>query len=148
MAKLIVLDGDDKGQVYIMRSRNILGRHTECSFKMTDKGVSGKHCKIEQINQRDFQISDLNSSNGTYVNGKRIITQKLNYGDIIGLGKIRIIFQPTTEKSLYDSTMMMDMAAFISESEGLTHCDKPLAREWRYCPYCGEQLKWIDREEK
>ena len=72
MGKLIVLDGLDSKKEYLLRSRNILGRNHECSFILKDKGISGTHCKIDKINARDYMISDLQSSNGTYINNRKI----------------------------------------------------------------------------
>ena len=142
MSKLIILDGMCKGQAYILRSRNILGRHSDCSFIIKDKGISGKHCKIDQTSQRDYVITDLDSSNGTYINNKTIITERLKPGDIITLGKIRILFQ-TAGKIETESTIMLDMVEYLSEASELTHCGKPSAKEWTFCPYCGKKFKWV-----
>lgn len=139
MGKLVVLDGVDQGKIYLLRARNIVGRHSECSLVVNDKGVSGNHCKIEQVNQRDYLITDLNSSNGTYLNGKKINSEKINFGDIITLGKTRVIFQPV-ERSFDDSTTMVDVSKYVKEYVQLMHCDKPVAREWTFCPYCGLKL--------
>jgi len=139
MSKLVVLDGMSRGKVFILRSRNIIGRHSECSFMLKDKGVSGKHCKIDQVGAKDFTITDLESSNGTFINNKTIITSTLNFGDIITLGNIRILFQPSNKLDS-DSTIMIDMGEYLQEAEQHIHCGRPTAKEWNFCPYCGQKF--------
>jgi len=139
MSKLVVLDGISRGKVFLLRSRNIIGRHSECSFLLKDKGISGKHCKIDQVGSNVFNITDLDSSNGTFVNNKTIISTALNFGDIITLGNIRILFQPTAKLD-GDSTIMIDMGEYMQETEQNTHCGRPTAKEWNFCPYCGQRF--------
>ncbi len=139
IAKLLVLEGPDQGKSYILRSRNIFGRHPDCSFVLNDKGISGNHCKIELVNQREFVISDLNSSNGTFLNSKKITSEKLKPGDILILGKTKLIYQ-TESKHQDDSTLMVEMSKITAEIQENMHCDKPVARDWKYCPYCGKAI--------
>lgn len=139
IAKFLILEGHDQGKSYILRSRNILGRHMDCSFVLNDKGVSGNHCKVELVNQREFVVTDLNSSNGTYINSKKIISEKLKPGDIITLGKTKLIFQ-TESKDQEDSTLMVEMSKFTADIAENIHCNKPVSREWKYCPYCGKAI--------
>ena len=49
-------------------------------------------CRIDR-HARGFRISDLGSSNGTYVNGKRITTHELQTGDVIKIGATLLQFQ-------------------------------------------------------
>lgn len=139
IAKFLVLEGPDQGKSYILRSRNIIGRHPDCSFVLNDKGVSGNHCKVELVNQRDFVIADLNSSNGTYLNGKKILSEKLKPGDMLTLGKTKLIFQ-TESKGQDDSTLMVEISKLTSEIPEIRHCDKPMDKDWKYCPYCGAPI--------
>lgn len=137
IAKFLVLEGQEQGSIYILRSRNIFGRHPECSFILKDRGVSGNHCKVELINQRDFVISDLNSSNGTYINSQKITSQTLKPGDILTLGKTKLVFQIET-KHQDDSTLMVEMSKITAETQENIHCNKPVEKDWKYCPYCGK----------
>ena len=139
IAKFLILEGNDQGKTYILRSRNILGRHQECSFVLNDKGISGNHCKVELVNQRDYVVSDLNSSNGTYLNSKKIISEKLKPGDILTIGKTKLIFQ-TESKNQEDSTLMVEISKMVSASPDLLHCNKPVSKDWKFCPYCGKAI--------
>ena len=51
----------------------IIGRSPECDIVLEHSTISRKHCEIKQSTEnREYLIRDLGSSNGTYVNGKRI----------------------------------------------------------------------------
>jgi pSer/pThr/pTyr-binding forkhead associated (FHA) protein len=54
--------------------------------------VSGKHARVDSIDGGGFMIMDLNSTNGTFVNDKMVTTHTLRHGDIISIGKHRLIF--------------------------------------------------------
>lgn len=138
MAKLIVLDGTDKGKVVPIKSKNIIGRQADCSVVLKDKGVSSHHCKVERISEQEFRLTDLGSSNGTYLNGRTVQEIRLNYGDIILVGKTRILFQP--DEQLSNSTSMFELKSYIEEENKWVHCNRPMAKEWKFCPYCGEPL--------
>jgi hypothetical protein len=59
------------------------------------KGISRKHCSL-QIIQGRLTVADLGSSNGTYLNDKRLITRRLDVvvnGDVIRLGQLRMVVQ-------------------------------------------------------
>lgn len=140
IAKLVVIEGPGQGTVCILRSRNIFGRHSDCSFVIKDKGVSGNHCKVELVNQRDYVLSDLNSSNGTYLNGRKISTgEKIREGDVVTLGSTKLLFQ-TESRSHEDSTLMVDMGKFIQENPEEIHCERPVQKDWKFCPYCGKPI--------
>ena len=94
----------ESGQILALadRSEFTLGRVSDAQPIMPDidltpyqayaSGVSRLHAVLKREGERVF-IMDLGSSNGTYVNGKRItpnVTQPINHSDIISLGKLRI----------------------------------------------------------
>jgi pSer/pThr/pTyr-binding forkhead associated (FHA) protein len=58
---------------------------------LEDPEVSTSHCQIQQIGV-DFHIFDLNSTNGTFLNGQRIVKAKLSPGDRIKVGKAEFLF--------------------------------------------------------
>ncbi len=68
------------------------GRSTDCDFVYSTPKVSRLHCKIEYIDSH-YYLTDLNSTNGTYLNGRRIERkERLFTGDIIGIGSEDIVF--------------------------------------------------------
>ena len=94
----------DSGKILPLTSRNefILGRLTEDSpilpdidltpYRASAAGVSRLHAVVKRKGNR-VMVVDLSSSNGTYINGRRIhpdMDEKLNHGDILALGTLQI----------------------------------------------------------
>jgi diguanylate cyclase (GGDEF)-like protein len=72
-------------------SQYLIGRGPDCQILLTDPSVSRQHAQLRWIDDT-WQIQDLNSSNGIYLNGKRILSGQLKHGNIIRLGKSEINF--------------------------------------------------------
>lgn len=68
-----------------------LGRHPNNAIKLTDREVSKEHAEISRLDG-EFWLQDLDSSNGTFVNGRRITRQKLKEGDEITMGGSQLVF--------------------------------------------------------
>ncbi|MEO0155713.1 MAG: GGDEF domain-containing protein [candidate division WOR-3 bacterium] len=82
----------------------IIGRADGCDFIIDGKEVSRKHARIYYENGK-FQIEDLNSTNGTFVNGKQITRVELRHGDEINIGNFTIIFDDGRGiEGIYDET--------------------------------------------
>jgi len=69
----------------------IVGRHRSCDVVITDDTVSGRHCRISGTSGGHV-IEDLGSSNGTFVNGRRVETSALQSGDRLTLGTATFVF--------------------------------------------------------
>jgi adenylate cyclase len=68
-----------------------LGRHPSNTIRLVDREVSKEHANIERMG-RDFILRDLGSSNGTFVNGRRVAELRLREGDEITLGASKLVF--------------------------------------------------------
>jgi adenylate cyclase len=71
--------------------KTTLGRHPANTLRLVDREVSKEHAVIEQTG-REFVLRDLNSSNGTFVNGRRVKEMRLRDGDEITLGSSKFTF--------------------------------------------------------
>ncbi|MEG6522143.1 DUF3662 and FHA domain-containing protein [Desulfotomaculum sp. 1211_IL3151] len=92
-ASLIVEEGADLGKEFPLSAiRSSIGRRDTCDIVLNDNSISRRHAQIEKNND-GFYISDLNSTNGTHVNGLLIDTYKLASGDVITLGNTVLIFK-------------------------------------------------------
>lgn len=69
-----------------------IGRSPECEVVIDNLGVSRVHCEVVQ-KPGYFQLRDLESGNGTFVNGNRVDAYNLNQGDVVSLGKFTIRFE-------------------------------------------------------
>ncbi|HVC29144.1 MAG TPA: FHA domain-containing protein, partial [Gammaproteobacteria bacterium] len=83
MGKLILtLDGQELAQYELEKERYTLGRLSDNDIHIDNMAVSGHHALILNILKDSF-LEDLNSTNGTYVNGKLIKKHALQDGDVI-----------------------------------------------------------------
>ena len=69
-----------------------IGRSIESDIVLAEDAVSVKHCKIERSDGR-FRITDLGSTNKTFVNGVTVRASPLNHGDQIRVGGTTFIFE-------------------------------------------------------
>ena len=92
-ASLYVEEGNDTGVEFPLGDfRNILGRRDTCDIVLSDNSISRRHAQIEK-NAGRYWISDLNSTNGTFVNGLPIEKHELTSGDAITMGNTVLIFK-------------------------------------------------------
>jgi adenylate cyclase len=78
---------------YPLGENNVLGRSTTASVRLADREVSRKHSQIDKEGE-DYVLRDLGSSNGTYLNGKRIFApSKLKEGDEVLIGTSKMEFR-------------------------------------------------------
>jgi len=77
---------------YLKASPMVIGRHESCDIILNDHSVSRRQAKIE-YQQGEYILTDLASTNGTFVNGKRITTHPLRDGDTIKAGTSLLFFK-------------------------------------------------------
>jgi pSer/pThr/pTyr-binding forkhead associated (FHA) protein/uncharacterized protein involved in exopolysaccharide biosynthesis len=89
---LLAGDGTQPGRVFpLTRNTNIVGRSEKADVRIAQPAVSSEHASI--INgSLGFEVEDLNSVNGTFVNGVRITRAKLQRGDRLTLGNVEFTF--------------------------------------------------------
>lgn len=85
MARLVIEKGAEKGRTLRITKTLVVGRDTQVDIPVQDLMVSRTHCKIEPRSD-GFYLVDLNSLNGTYLNGKQVKTAALQLGDVIKVG--------------------------------------------------------------
>jgi hypothetical protein len=87
MGKLILtLDGQELAQYELEKERYTIGRLADNDIHIDNMAVSGHHSLIINILKDSF-LEDLNSTNGTYVNGKLVKKHALQEGDVITIGR-------------------------------------------------------------
>lgn len=94
--RLIVLTagqtGLQAGQQFTLRNPTMLGRDSACDIRIEDDWVSAQHLRLAAVNAR-WSAHDLNSTNGTQLNGTRIRgSTALKSGDILDIGRLRMRF--------------------------------------------------------
>jgi transcriptional regulator with GAF, ATPase, and Fis domain len=96
--KLVVIDGPDKGKEFIMDKGVVqVGSKQDNDFNLNDETVSRYHLEIHK--QKDtYLVKDLDSTNGTFIDGIKIKEAFVASGSIIKVGKTEIKFIPEDEK--------------------------------------------------
>lgn len=90
MPKMIIsLDGVVLKEIQLTKDRTSMGRRPYNDIVIDSLAVSGEHAVL-LMSGSDGHIEDLNSTNGTYVNGKSVKKQLLRNDDIVEIGKYRI----------------------------------------------------------
>lgn len=95
--------------------QTMVGRHEKCELCLVDNMVSRNHCIILQEGKR-FLVKDLESRNGTWVNGRRIKNRRhIRLNDVIQVGPFRLIFQPETSSQIPLHTQTVEMGRMAEQ---------------------------------
>ena len=70
-----------------------LGRATGADFIIDAPLVSRVHCRLTAMLDGSLEVRDLDSTNGTFINGARIETARLSPGDRLGIGRVELVAQ-------------------------------------------------------
>jgi diguanylate cyclase (GGDEF)-like protein len=111
-AYIIVLAGQNVGEMYKVASEQItLGRGGGADVRLVDEGISRFHCRI-RADGGDLFVEDLQSRNGTFLNGERISKRKLEDGDKIQLGRTTVLkfsfhdqLEESFQRRMFDSAL-------------------------------------------
>jgi len=115
MGKLVVaLDGVVIKEVQITKDKTTLGRRPYNDIVIDNLAVSGEHAVLQMVGA-DVFIEDLNSTNGTYINGKAIKKQLLAHNDTVEIGKYKIKYM-VDEGTDYERTLILKPGATPSPS--------------------------------
>src|SRR4030088_1334173 len=111
MARLVLsLDGQVMAEYNMNKERYTIGRLPDNDIRIDNAAVSGHHSLIINILNDSF-LEDLNSTNGTYVNGKLIKKHALQHGDVITVGhhQLRFVDVQTAENEQdeFEKTMVI-----------------------------------------
>jgi adenylate cyclase len=110
----------------------LVGRRLSCEVHLPNMTVSARHCELALTNDYWF-VRDLESRNGTYVNGKRVSQSRLEAGDLIAFGKRNVFViqysTPTTTGRLWLPPQLGQPCAAFHRSviAGI-------------CPWCGQPV--------
>lgn len=116
-SRLIAITGALKGTVFALTEKeSSVGREASNSITLSDPSVSRRHCLIKERAGK-FEITDLNSFNGTFVNGVPIEQHPLEHGDQIAVGDILLLFLLDEEIDLPDPyVVQLDEADLVTRS--------------------------------
>jgi signal transduction histidine kinase len=114
---LFVIRGNDQGSRFELQHDVVgLGRDSSNVVQLHDTEVSRQHAEVRR-NGGVFTLTDLDSSNGTYVNGRRIRRHLLASGDQVQVGGTLMLFTGPSEDIEYDLTGKVDISSALATEE-------------------------------
>ncbi|MCE9535516.1 MAG: FHA domain-containing protein [Nitrospirae bacterium] len=117
---LIKLHGKGSQQIELTHETVTIGRKADNTLTIDDPAVSGHHARIVKI-QAVFFLEDLQSTNGTAINGQSITRHQLHDADVITIGQHRLVFQ---EQATVGTTETPPSAADLDRTIALTRSDR------------------------
>jgi len=122
-AKFIILEGSDKGrEVRIKKKHFKIGRSTDNDLVLMDERTSRLHAEISLTQDGFYFLKDNSSMNGVFINGQKTADSSLKNGDIIEIGKSKILFQKD------DSVSLSGKVELVSDAQ---------PKEKQYAPLAG-----------
>jgi pSer/pThr/pTyr-binding forkhead associated (FHA) protein len=123
MARLILsMNGQNMAEYNMGKERYTVGRLSDNDVRIDNPAVSGHHSLIINILNDSF-LEDLNSTNGTYVNGKLIKKHALQHDDVVTVGKHQLTYidadnEQEEEDDEFARTMVIDSSEMANRING------------------------------
>src|SRR5213596_3144591 len=96
MAKLVILSAGMTGRSHELKvDKTTIGRVEDNTFQIAEPSVSSHHCEV-LLRGSDIVVRDLNSTNGTYINGEKVTESVLKPGQVLRLGQIEMRLETDT----------------------------------------------------
>lgn len=94
MAKLVLLSAGLAGRTHELKvDKTTIGRLEDNTFQIPEPSVSSHHCEV-LLRGNDVVVRDLNSTNGTFINGEKVSESPLKPGQVLRLGQIEMRLEP------------------------------------------------------
>lgn len=129
MAKLVILTQGLNGRAHELNvDRTTIGRVEDNMFQIAEASVSSHHCEVH-LRGNEVLIRDLNSTNGTFINGEKITESVLKPGQTLRLGNVELKLDapgtpgapatsaPGAPKRQVEATMVIPRGVSLSELE-------------------------------
>lgn len=133
-AYLTVVAGPNVGEMFRVGKGGDAGRAMEAQFRLTDTEMSRRHARFIARDGRVF-VEDLNSTNGTFVNGNRVQLQSLNDGDKVQVGTqtiLRFSYQDDLDEEFQRRLVESALRDGLTKAFNKTYFQERLASELAY----------------
>lgn len=139
-----LLRGGLPGRMYrVVRDGLSFGRLPECDVQLDDSGVSREHASVHIAGPDAVEIVDGGSTNGTFVNGRRVERQRLRDGDKVQLGStvvLRFNFQDALDEAFQRQQFESITRDALTGCHNRLYYDEALRRELAYAQRKGTSL--------
>lgn len=111
--RIRVLNGPLRGATFVLARRVTLGRSCDADVQLLDGGVSRQHAQIVESIEGRHILVDLDSTNGTFIDGRRVRRHVLKLGTVFKIMRSKMIYEPTPSLVLddEDSAALMDRSS-------------------------------------
>ncbi len=117
MPRLLVIKGADEGKQFDLTEAVVsLGRDASNQIRLHDTEVSRRHAEVRQTDA-GFQVFDLASANGTFLNNQKIAYANLNAGDRIAIGQTVLIFSTGRDDAATHAGDLAEKISLISRTD-------------------------------
>ncbi len=114
---LFVIRGIDQGSKFELRTPSVtLGREPNNPIQLHDTEVSRRHVELRLVDGR-YTLVDLNSSNGTYVNGRQVEIHALSNGDQIQLGASLLLYTGAPDETTGAAARQVDIVTGVEAKD-------------------------------
>lgn len=119
-ARLTALGGQLLGRHFVLGATAVLGRGATSAVCVDDTDVSRSHAEVRRLPDGTYEIVDLGSRNGTFLNGDRVSRSPLSFGDRIRVGGTIFLFSP--HDPLSEELLLRDRLETVGRlSTGIAH---------------------------
>ena len=138
-AYLIVLAGSAVGEMYkITKDETTIGRGSQADIQVIDEGISRRHASI-RLSGDGVVVSDLGSTNGTFLNGEKVATHALRDGDKIQVGSTTILkftfhdsLDENFQRQMYESALRDGLTKAFNKKYFLERLESEFAYALRH----------------
>jgi pSer/pThr/pTyr-binding forkhead associated (FHA) protein len=123
MAKLVLLSPGMTGRTHELKGeKTTIGRVEDNAFQIEEQSVSSHHCEV-LLRGSDVIVHDLNSTNGTFINGEKVVESPIKPGQTLRLGQIEMRLETDTpapapaKKPADQTTLVMQRGVSLNELE-------------------------------
>jgi hypothetical protein len=138
-AVLVVQAGSRLGEMVRIGGALVLGRGTRARYRIDDAGISREHCSIARSGEGVFSLADLNSRNGTFVNGRRVKQALLRNGDKIRIGAATVLkftladeIDENFQQRMYDAALRDPLTGLYNRRHLMEQMEKEFAFSQRH----------------
>lgn len=117
MARLILEHNDEAvGEYLFFKGSVTIGRHKDNTIVLDHAEVSSFHARIDKARSA-YILTDLQSTNGTFVNGEKTLSRELLHGDRISVGKHTLLFVGTVRANAQAVANVLDKTMILTRTE-------------------------------
>lgn len=120
---LVQKDGLQK-EIPVSKPVQIIGRQTDCQIRIPSASVSRHHCEV-LLRDGTASVRDLGSSNGTYVNGRKVPQTELAAGDVVTVGDLIFVVRVDGKPDQIDIDDVLEVGTVLHGDSSTAHSKAP-----------------------